>query len=635
MTFRDLPIRQKLTFVTVLSSIVVLLLATAAFVAYELVTFRHAMVHKLTTEADLLGANITSALVFDDKESATKTLDALHAEPHVVAAAVYRPDGTQFAQYVRPDAASDASRLLDRPGLGGRWHDFVPDGLVVGTDIMLAHEHVGSVRVLSDLGERDARLKSYLGIVASVFVLAVLVGILIASRLQRVISNPILHLVDRAREVTEHQNYGVRATPTGDDELGLLVRTFNEMLTQIQARDTELARARDTAEAANRAKDEFLAVVSHELRTPLTPIVAWTRLLKGGGLDEATSKRALDVIERNARAQTQLVEDLLDVSRIVTGKVRLDVQLVDLRRLIEAAVDATRPGAEAKGVRLQTVVDPRAGAVSGDPQRLQQVFWNLLSNAIKFTPRGGRVQVDLRRVDSHVEVAVSDTGQGIKPEFLPYVFDRFRQADSSSTRAHGGLGIGLAIVRQVVELHGGRVRVDSAGDGQGSVFTVELPAAVVRTVPDDRTHPASASPVPFTPSPVLRGLRVLLVDDEEDTLETLALMLRACGAEVRTAESTPAAIDELRAWRPNAIVSDIGMPEEDGYALIARVRALSGAEGGQTPAIALTAYARTEDRVRALSAGFQMHVAKPIEPAELVATIAAVARSPAGAAPPH
>jgi signal transduction histidine kinase/ActR/RegA family two-component response regulator len=623
MTFRDRPIRQKLTLVTVLSSIAVLFLATIAFVAYELVTFRHGMVHKLATEAELLGANTASALVFDDKEAAAKTLAALRAEPHVVAAAVYRPDGTRFAQYLRPDVAAEPEPLLDAAPGRGRWHRYLPGALVVGADITIGHDHVGSVRVVSDLGERDDRLRSYLGIVASAFIVAVLAGVLLAARLQRVISDPILDLVARAREVTEQQNYAVRATPGGDDELGLLVRTFNEMLTQIQARDSELERARDKAEAANRAKDEFLAIVSHELRTPLTPIVAWTRLLKGGGLDEATSRRALDVIERNARAQTQLVEDLLDVSRIVTGKVEIDVQVVDLRRLIEAAVDATRPAADAKGIRVQTTLEARAGAVSGDPHRLQQVFWNLLSNAIKFTPRGGHVHVEMRRAAAHVEIAVSDTGLGIKPEFLPFVFDRFRQADSSSTRPYGGLGIGLAIVRQIVELHGGRVRVASSGEGQGSTFTVELPATVVRAA-GERLHPAATTPVPFTPSPVLQDLRVLLVDDEEDTLETLAVMLRACGAEVRTAENATEAFDELKAWRPNAIISDIGMPGEDGYALIARVRALSGAEGGQTPAIALTAYARTEDRVRALSAGFQMHVAKPIEPAELVATIAAV-----------
>jgi signal transduction histidine kinase/ActR/RegA family two-component response regulator len=624
MKFRDLPIRQKLTLVTVLSSIAVLLLATVAFVAYELVTFRHAMVHKLSTEAELLGANSAAALVFDDKEAATKTLSALRAEPNVVAAAVYRPDGTQFAQYLRPEVDTAPLVLLDAtPGIG-RWHRYLPGALAVGADIMVGHDRVGSVRVVSDLGERDARLQSYLGIVASAFIVAVLAGVLLASRLQRVISNPILHLVERAREVTEHQNYAVRATPSGDDELGLLIRTFNEMLTQIQARDSELERARDAAEAANRAKDEFLAIVSHELRTPLTPIVAWTRLLKGGGLDEATARRALDVIERNARAQTQLVEDLLDVSRIVTGKVRLEMQLVDLRRLVAAAVDASRPAAEAKSIVLETLVDPSAGTVSGDPQRLQQVVWNLLSNAIKFTPKGGHVQVDLRRVDAHVEMAVTDTGQGIKPEFLPFVFDRFRQADSSSTRAYGGLGVGLAIVRQIVELHGGRVRVDSAGEGQGATFTVELPAAVVRTSSGDRAHFPTATAVPFTPSPVLRDLRVLLVDDEEDTLETLAIILRSCGAEVRGAENATKGLDAVRAWHPNAIVCDIGMPGEDGYALIGRIRSLPRAEGGQTPAIALTAYARTEDRVRALAAGFQMHVAKPIEPAELVATIAAV-----------
>jgi signal transduction histidine kinase/ActR/RegA family two-component response regulator len=633
MTFRDLPIRQKLTLVTVLSSILVLLLATVAFVGYELVTFRHAMVHKLTTEAELLGANTASALAHDDRDDAAATLSALRAEPHVIAAAVYRPDGALFAQYVRENTQTPPRMLVEAAPGGGQWHRYVTGALGVGTDIWLENEPVGTVRVVSDLGERDARLQSYLGIVASAFVVAVLAGVLLAARLQRVISDPILQLVARAREVTEQKNYAVRATAAGDDELGLLVRTFNEMLSQIQARDSELVRARDAAEAANRAKDEFLAVVSHELRTPLTPIVAWTRLLKGGGLDEATRKRAFDVIERNARVQTQLVEDLLDVSRIVTGTVHLDMQHVDLRRLIDAAVDATRPAADGKGIAIRTDVDPRAGAVLGDAQRLQQVIWNLLSNAIKFTPRGGHVDVTLRRIDGRAEIAVRDTGEGIKPEFLPYVFDRFRQADSSSTRVYGGLGLGLAIVRQIVELHRGRVRVVSEGEGRGATFTVELPALGRAAMPDRAEAPPSVG-VPFTPSPVLRDMRVLVVDDEEDTLETLGVVLRACGAEVQAADCAEQGFAAVRTWHPTAIVCDIGMPGEDGYGLITRIRALPPAEGGRTPAIALTAYARSEDRVRALAAGFQMHVAKPIEPAELVASVAAVVHpTPEAAAP--
>jgi len=619
--FRDLPIRQKLTWVNVLLSVVVLLLATGALLTYELVTFRQAMVRKLSTEAQLVGYNAASALLFDDREAAAKTLAALRAEPHVMAAAIFGANGTRFAIYLRGDRPEDPA-ISDPPTRHGPWYRFAAGGLVVSEDVVMDHESVGSVRILSDLGERDARLKSYAGIVALAFAIAIVASILLSSRLQRAISDPILHLVDRARVVTEQKNYAIRATPTGGDELGLLMRTFNEMLTQIQARDTALEGARDEAEAANRTKDEFLAVVSHELRTPLTPILAWIRMLRAGSLDPAATARALDAIDRNAHSQARLVDDLLDVSRIITGKVRLDVQQVELRSLVEAAVESARPAAEAKGIRIQLVIDPGAIVVSGDPQRLQQVFWNLLSNAVKFTPRGGRVQLCLQRVNSHVEVAVSDTGQGIKRAFLPHVFDRFRQAESATTRAHGGLGLGLAIVRHIVELHGGIVRVDSDGEGRGATFTVELPTAAVRSAPrEDRTHPTADAAVPLAPSTALSGVRVLVVDDDRDTLDTIWMVLQQCGAEVRTADGAAAALEVLGDWRPDALVSDIGMPGEDGYALIAKVRALSRDQGGHTPALALTAYARTEDRVRALSAGFQMHMAKPVEPAELVAVV--------------
>ena len=619
--FRDLPIRQKLTWVNVLLSVVVLLLVTGALLGYDLVTFRQAMVRKLSTEAQLVGYNATSALLFDDRDAAARTLAALRAEPHVMAAAIFAANGTQFATYARGERREDPA-IVAPSTRHGSWYRFAAGGLIVSEDVVMDHERVGSVRILSDLGERDARLKSYVGIVAFAFAIAIVASVLLSSRLQRAISDPILHLVDRARVVTEQKNYAIRATPTADDELGLLVRTFNEMLTQIQARDTALEGARDEAEAANRTKDEFLAVVSHELRTPLTPILAWIRMLRGGSLDTAATARALDAIDRNAHSQARLVDDLLDVSRIITGKVRLDMQQIDLRPLVEAAVESARPAAEAKAIRIQMTIDRGATVVSGDPQRLQQVFWNLLSNAVKFTPREGRVQIRLQRGSTDVEVAVSDTGQGIKPSFLPHVFDRFRQAESATTRAHGGLGLGLAIVRHIVELHGGRVRVDSDGEGRGATFTVELPAAAVRTAPcEDRAQPAATAAVPLAPSTVLSGVRVLIVDDDRDTLDTLWMVLQQCGAEVRTADGAAAALEVLRAWRPNALVSDIGMPGEDGYSFIARVRALSREHGGQTPALALTAYARTEDRVRALSAGFQMHMAKPVEPAELVAVV--------------
>ncbi|HYE63950.1 MAG TPA: ATP-binding protein [Pyrinomonadaceae bacterium] len=396
-----------------------------------------------------------------------------------------------------------------------------------------------------------------------------------------------------------------------------------QLLTREQA-------ARAEAETANRTKDEFLATLSHELRTPLTSILGWTRMLSAGGLDENKRDLALETIARNAKAQAQLIDDLLDVSRIITGKLRLDVHPFELLPIIEAAVDSVRPAAEAKGIRLQVVLDPRAGLISGDPNRLQQVVWNLLSNAIKFTSKGGRVQVRLERVNSHVEIIVSDTGQGISPELLPFIFDRFRQADGSTSRTHGGLGLGLAIVRHLVELHGGTVQAKSLGEGQGATFTVKLPLMIARDKgflarDGERRHPTAEGGSLLPCPPVLDGLRVLVVDDEADARSLVTTILEQCGAEVMTAASAFEALELLEKSRPDVLVSDIGMPEMDGYALIRKVRALPAERGGRTPAVALTAYARTEDRVRILSTGYQMHVAKPVEPTELAAAVASLA----------
>lgn len=389
-------------------------------------------------------------------------------------------------------------------------------------------------------------------------------------------------------------------------------------------------KAREEAETASRAKDEFVATMSHELRTPLNAMLGWTRLLRMGALDEAATARALEAVERNALAQSRLIEDLLDVSRIITGKLRLNVQSVELQPVIEAAADSIRPAAEAKNIRLQLILDSGAGPVLGDPQRLQQIFWNLVSNAVKFTPKGGRVRVTLERINSHLEVTVSDTGQGITPEFLPFVFDRFRQADGSTTRSHGGLGLGLAIVRHLVESHGGQVSVDSKGEGQGAVFTVKLPllgtrADIVST--PDRVHSATRDAIPFELCEALSSLRLLLVDDDPDTLEILQILLRGCGAEVQVASSAREALLKLAQWSPDLLLSDVGMPGEDGYFLLTQARELDASRGRWTPAIALTAFARPEDRVRLLSAGFQAHLAKPVEPADLIATIVSQVRS--------
>lgn len=384
--------------------------------------------------------------------------------------------------------------------------------------------------------------------------------------------------------------------------------------------------ARLEAEAANRVKDEFLSTLSHELRTPLTAIMGWSDLLLHDEVEAGKRRQAIETIARNANSQCQLINDLLEVSRIITGKLRLEFVACELQTVIEAAAESIRPTAEAKGIRLQLDLDWQAGSIYGDHERLQQIVWNLLSNGVKFTPSGGSVNVSLQRINSHVEIAVTDTGVGISRDFLPHVFDRFRQADGSTTRNYGGLGLGLAIVRHLVELHGGTAYAESGGENQGSKFTVRLPLMVSAEHHFD--VPVSMPAVAAAPRDrqlSLNGLRVLVVDDEVDARMLLTAMLERCGAEVISVNSAQEGLEVLETWRPDVLVADIGMPVEDGYALIRRVRTLPKDKGGQTPALALTAYARTEDRVRALSEGYQLHLAKPVDRVELATVVASLA----------
>ena len=385
--------------------------------------------------------------------------------------------------------------------------------------------------------------------------------------------------------------------------------------------------ARQEAEVANRLKDEFLATLSHELRTPLNAILGWANILRSSSMSDEQMIQGLETIERNARAQTQIVNDILDMSAIISGKMRLDVQPVKLDEVIRAAIDTVQPAAVAKGIRIESILDPLAMAIKGDPNRLQQVLWNLLNNAIKFTPKNGKVQVSLERVNSHVEVCVTDTGQGIDPAFLPYVFDRFRQEDASSTRSVGGLGLGLSIVKHIAEVHGGTVRVKSRGLGHGATFIVQLPVIAVQVDGERREHPRAEKPsTAATSSPELKDMRVLVVDDAPDARELIEYILQMAGAEVVTATSSEEALGILTAgqFRPHVLVSDIGMPGEDGYQLMQRMRTLPQEAGGKIPAVALTAFARSEDRTRALQAGYQSHVAKPVEASELLAVMASL-----------
>ena len=386
--------------------------------------------------------------------------------------------------------------------------------------------------------------------------------------------------------------------------------------------------ARAEAERTSQMKDEFLATLSHELRTPLSAILGWAQVLRRGSRDTADLQRGLQTIERNARAQAQLIEDLLDMSRITSGKVMLDMQTVAPSVFIDAAIETVRPAADAKNIRLEKHYDPAVGPIAGDPARLQQVIWNLLSNAIKFTPRDGRVDILLSALDGYVEIAVQDNGVGIKPEFMAHVFERFRQGDASTTRKHGGLGLGLSIVKHLIEQHGGTVRVDSEGEERGASFTLTLPSANRQSLSSRPDRPAYRSPSPLAADILQRdmaGLRVLVVDDEADARELINRILSDCHAIVRTAGSAAQALAAIAEEMPDVLVSDLGMPDVDGFELLARVRALGPAHGGLLPAVALTAFARSEDRLRALEAGFGAHISKPVEPSELIATVAAMA----------
>jgi signal transduction histidine kinase len=445
-------------------------------------------------------------------------------------------------------------------------------------------------------------------------------------------------------KVIEALRAGIRdVVPKSGDYLDYLpqavIRIIDQVLTERQVAESESLKriaeererlleseraARAESERAGRLKDEFLATLSHELRTPLNAILGWTHLLQARPGDARQLAEGLETIERNARAQTQIVDDLLEMSRIISGKLRLDVQPIDLAAVVDGAIQTIRPAAQAKSIRLETAIDPSAGPISGDAARIQQILWNVFSNAIKFTPKDGRITVSVQRVESHVEVTVTDTGQGIRPEFLPYLFDRFRQADASTTRQHRGMGLGLSIVKNLVEMHGGAVRASSPGEGQGATFVISLPLIANRRLDDD-SGDAGALRSWLGGIPQLPGVRLLVVDDEADAREFLSRVLTECGAEVTAVASVAEALDAFAARVPDVLISDIGMPHHDGYELIRAIRKLPRDRGGQVPALALTAFARSEDRQRALMAGYQAHIAKPAHPTELITQIASLA----------
>jgi signal transduction histidine kinase/ActR/RegA family two-component response regulator len=380
--------------------------------------------------------------------------------------------------------------------------------------------------------------------------------------------------------------------------------------------------ARTEAEESNRLKDEFLATVSHELRTPLTAILGWSRMLEAGTISDPMAARAIETIRRNAQSQAQIIDDILDVSRVITGKLYLDLHPIDLAPVIEAAINVVRPTAEAKGIRIETEFDAQPTVITGDANRLQQIVWNLLSNAIKFTPSGGSVSLSVHEIGTQVEVRVTDTGQGINRDFLPFVFDRFRQADSTSTRQHGGLGLGLAIARHLVEIHGGTIMAESPGEGKGATFSVRLPRVGSDSSPRTTASVEHANSQSFEPNSRLEGIHVLLVEDDLDTLDLLSAALKHQRATVTAVSSAAEALASIRNSTPDIVVSDIAMPGVDGYQLMEKIQAMIFDDDRQIPVVAITAYAKDEDRQRALSSGFQSYLAKPVELSALVSAVA-------------
>ena len=637
-TFRDLPIRRKLLLMTLLSSAGALALAGSGFFAWDLYTDYREIVSDVSTQAYVVAQNSSSAIEFGDGADGQRLVDSLERLEHVRYACLYtQPDRALLAGYQRAAGATCPKVLPAAIGLNP-W--FVEDQ----RPVMSKEKYVGDLLIHRDLDDFYERITVAAITVIGFLLVAIAAAFLIASRMERIIAAPLLDLADTARQVSTTRNYALRAEPTSRDEVGVVVHAFNDMLERIADRTTELSRTNEELERevqerrrvegeriaalerernANRLKDEFLATLSHELRTPLNAVLGWTRVLRTAPVDEATQARALESVERNARAQARLIEDLLEVSRIVTGKLRLRIADVDLAAIVMAAVEVVQPAAAAKRIRLVTRLNIRPAMTVGDPDRLQQIVWNLLSNAVKFTPPEGEVSISLERRQGFV-ITVRDSGHGIDAKFLPYVFEPFRQADGSPSREQGGLGLGLAIAKRLVELHGGTIRAFSDEGRPGAEFAVHLPSEIEHASQASGRDTADARPAGA--GGLLQGVQVLVVDDQDDARALLDTALTAHGASVRTAAGADEALAAIDDRPPDVLLSDIGMPHTDGFELIRRLRARPTASGGAIPAIAITAYASLRDRRDAEASGFQMHIAKPFEPDEVARAVARLSR---------
>jgi signal transduction histidine kinase/CheY-like chemotaxis protein len=627
--FESLPIRRKLTVLALGVSAVALVAAVSGLAIFDLMRFRSSAVDDAHAVAQLMAENLAAAIVFDDAAAARATLSTVRVRPTVVAACVYRNDTTLLAEFLRDPRGQCPRDPRD---------DWTWMSVTSTASVQQSGRVVGTVLVRRDLSDLGARGLATAAAGVLVLVMSGAIALSLARWLQRLVSRPITALAQAARSVGHDDRYELPPIPAPPDEVGELVLAFRDMVhrvgetnaalsetnrtlrTEVEQRrrmqierDALLARERD----ASRLKDEFLAAVSHELRTPLNAILGWTQILQSGRPSEDTLARAIASIARNAQAQNRVIEDLLDTSRIITGKLQLSIKSVDLRTVIESALEVVEPVATARNITIGTELMPGPCVIQADYDRLRQVLWNLLSNAIKFTPSGGRVDVRLRQTADTCIIAVADTGSGIAPGFLPHVFERFRQADGSSTRTQGGLGIGLAIVKELVELHGGSVWAESEGQGRGATFTIRLPRAL--PAPTPRADPSASR----TDYPRLEHVRVMVVDDNPDAVDIIAVALEQAGATVRT-ESDGASV--VAAWErdpADVLLCDLAMPQMDGFEVLRQIRDIDARAGRATLALAVTAYASEHDRARCIRAGFAAHLAKPYRIADVLHAVAA------------
>jgi signal transduction histidine kinase/ActR/RegA family two-component response regulator len=606
--FKDQPIARKALILGLVPTLSAILLVVSLSMLATYVQARASLVQDLATESAIAADNVSAALAFSDHKAAQDTVNAFRAKGNIEAVCVFDASGRLFASFVQSAGACPAE-----------WRPPDSKGSKIEQDqpILLAgSRRVGVVRAIGNFSRLYGWMRRQVLVALGTLVAGIGLSLLVTSQLGRAITNPVLNLARTADRVSKSGDYAMRVPKTTDDELGHLTESFNSMLEQIQRQHETSAVLLEREQEAGRLKDHFLAAVSHELRTPLNAILGWVQIVRTTHPSEQTMERALESLERNAHAQARVIEDLIEISRVVTGKLQLKREIVDLRRVVRAALDVVSPTMNSKGVELSLMLPDRQMPVSGDPDRLQQVVWNLFSNAIKFTPSGGSVTVVLDASASDVVLTVSDTGIGITPEFLPFVFDRFRQADGTLTRAHGGLGLGLAIAKELTELHGGSVTVVSGGKGKGTTFTIRLPrSAAADPAGDVESIPAPAS------SLSLAGVRALAVDDDPDALEVLTAALAAYGAVVRRAASGAEAIAAWRSEPFDVLVCDLAMPDVDGFAVLRGIQ--EGATRSTAPifAIALTAHASQEDRQRSLAAGFRRHVSKPYDLTDLIEAI--------------